>query len=205
MKIAIVYYSLTGNVRYVVESVAPRLEADVFEIKPRKAYKAEGMGKFVKGGMQAVFSVLPQLEPLKGFDMDAYDVIILATPVWAGRPSAPVLSFVAENPELSGKDVGLIMCSSKGKARSCMKKLKGYIPSVAEMPGMNLVDPLTNKDTIVAKSLADYPHSFIEGYKTLTKRRYDQKHHRERKKAEKAAKREAKLAEKDVGEDAGEE
>jgi flavodoxin len=165
MKVAIVYYSLTGNVGHVVERLAPKLRADVFVIRPKKAYPASGPLKYFKGGFAALFSILPRIEPMD-YDKDAYDVTVLATPIWAGRPSAPMLSFVAEE-NLSQKDVSLVMCSRSAKARGCMRKLSGYVPTVKEMPGLNLTEPTDGDTNEMDRQIDEFPKGLTEGYKRV--------------------------------------
>lgn len=188
MKVAIIYYSLTGNVEYVVNRLAPELRADVFRIVPKKAYPTHGPLKFIKGGFNALFSILPRIERID-YDRDAYDVTVLATPVWAGRPSAPILSFVAEE-NLSDKDVSLIMCSKSGKARGCLKKLSRYVPSVKEMPGLNIVEPIAPENTSAADTMIDsFPKALTEGYKRVKLQRTQEKSRRDTKRAARRAKR----------------
>ena len=46
MRTAIVYYSMSGNTRYVAEKIAEKINADVIRIEPVKAYPDQGAKKF---------------------------------------------------------------------------------------------------------------------------------------------------------------
>ncbi len=58
MRTAIVYYSMSGNTKYVADKIAGELrisgEVDVIRIEPVKAYPGQGAKKFIWGGKSAV-------------------------------------------------------------------------------------------------------------------------------------------------------
>ncbi|MFX1317335.1 MAG: flavodoxin family protein [Promethearchaeota archaeon] len=108
LKILIVYYSLTGNTKFIAEAIKEAINADILELKPVKELNAIGRMKFFWGGYQAIMKKKPKL---KGFYLDPleYDLIFLGTPVWAWRYSPPIHSFLSKF-DLKGKDVALWMC-----------------------------------------------------------------------------------------------
>ncbi|MBY9021719.1 MAG: flavodoxin family protein [Candidatus Lokiarchaeota archaeon] len=79
-KILIVYYSLTGNTRFIAECIQEILKADLQEIKPKKDIKPKGAMKYFWGGYKATMKKKPSLEPIEK-DPNNYDVIIIGTPV----------------------------------------------------------------------------------------------------------------------------
>ena len=102
MKTAIVYYSMSGNTKYVADKIAERIEADMIRIDPVKAYPDKGAKKFIWGGKSAVMGETPALRPYE-FNVEKYDGIILGSPVWAGNFAPPVRTFIKENPNIQGK------------------------------------------------------------------------------------------------------
>ena len=54
MKTVIVYYSMSGNTKYVADKIAEKLHADIIRIEPVKAYPNQGAQKFIWGGKSAV-------------------------------------------------------------------------------------------------------------------------------------------------------
>ena len=46
MKAIVVYYSMSGNTKYVAELIKKKLKCDILEIKPVKSYPDKGFKKF---------------------------------------------------------------------------------------------------------------------------------------------------------------
>ena len=139
MKTAVLYYSLEGNTRYVVEKITEALYADVIEIRPKKAYPTEGFKKFFHGGKDATMKKSPELEPYS-FNADDYEMVVLCTPMWAGTFTPPVRSFLSAN-NLSHKKVAAAVCCSGGKTEKCMEQLKEAAGVDQLIAQVRLVDP----------------------------------------------------------------
>ena len=140
MKIAIIYYSLSGNTKYVAQQMAPSLDADLIPLMPKKAYPDSGFKKFFWGGKSAVMGEQPALEPY-AFHADRYDTVILGTPVWAGTIAPPLRSFITENQKaLQNKRIAIFVCCSggPGKVMDKAKKVLGMDGIAAELI---LIDP----------------------------------------------------------------
>ena len=60
MKVLVVYYSRTGNTRFVAEAVAQSLKADIEEIRDRK--NRMGIFGFLRCGYEAIFKKLTDIE-----------------------------------------------------------------------------------------------------------------------------------------------
>ena len=91
MKVLVVYYSRTGNTRFVAEAIAQSLEADIEEIKDGK--NRTGIFGFLRCGYEAIFKKLTEIE-VSGKNPEEYDLIIVGSPVWAGRLSSPVRTYL---------------------------------------------------------------------------------------------------------------
>ena len=147
MKTAIVYYSMSGNTKYVAEKIAEKIEADIIRIEPVKAYPDKGAVKFIWGGKSAVMGEKPTLKPYE-FSPEKYDSIILGTPVWASNFAPPIRSFIKENPDIQGKKIAVYTCFSGGGADKAIEKLKKYIGIKEFEAELILLDP---KDNIKAE------------------------------------------------------
>ena len=78
MKKAIVYYSYSGNTKSIVDMIKEKVNADVFEIKPKTPYSTN-YGEVVDLGQDEVNSnTLREIENIN-INLDNYDTIILAT------------------------------------------------------------------------------------------------------------------------------
>lgn len=106
MRTAIVYYSMSGNTKYVADKIADGIkdlgEVDIIKIEPKKAFPDKGAKKFFWGGKSAVMGETPALEPYE-FSIEKYDRIIFGTPVWASTFVYPFRTFINENPDIKDK------------------------------------------------------------------------------------------------------
>ena len=143
MKTAIVYYSMSGNTKYVADRIAERIEADIIRIDPVKAYPDKGVEKFIWGGKSAVMGEKPALHPYE-INVEKYDRIILGTPVWASNFAPPIRTFIKENPNIHGKKLAVFTCFSGGGADKAIEKMKKYIGIEKFEAELVLVDPKEN-------------------------------------------------------------
>ncbi len=92
-KTLVTYFSWTGHTRQVAEAIAAELGADVEEIceaRPRSGWIAY---------FRSAWEVLQNKSvPIKVIEKrpTAYDLVVIGTPVWAGRMSSPVRSYVTQ-------------------------------------------------------------------------------------------------------------
>ncbi|MEM5947249.1 flavodoxin family protein [Spirochaetia bacterium 38H-sp] len=93
MKVLLVYYSHTGSVEKIASFIKGKYSVDTLEIEPKKKIPTSGFFMFMLGGYEAIFKKAP---PLKNPEINPgdYDLIIVGSPVWAGRISSPVYSFI---------------------------------------------------------------------------------------------------------------
>jgi flavodoxin len=91
MKTLIVYYSRTGNTRMIAEEIAKHLKADIEEVKDTQNRK--GIIGYLRSGYQANRKKLTSLEkPVN--NPTEYDLIIIGTPIWAGKMSVPIRTYL---------------------------------------------------------------------------------------------------------------
>ncbi len=126
MKTLIIFYSYEGNTKFIAETMATQLDADVLELKLEKEYKTKGFMRFIWIGKEIMLSRKPKL---KEFDknIESYDLILIGTPVWAFTFTPPLRRFFAEN-KIQGKKIALF-CTHEGKKGKTIenmeKKLQG--------------------------------------------------------------------------------
>jgi flavodoxin len=94
MKTLIVYYSRTGNTKMVAESLATSLNCDIEEIKDTE--KRSGIIGYIKSGYETSRDKLPVIKEPE-YDPSQYDLIIVGTPVWAGKMAVPIKSYLKMN------------------------------------------------------------------------------------------------------------
>lgn len=88
--ILVAYYSRSGVTERAAGDLAERLGADLDLIRPAAAYA--GPGGFQRGVWHSLFGRTPPVTCSK--NPAHYDVVVLGAPVWAGRPAAPLRSYM---------------------------------------------------------------------------------------------------------------
>lgn len=89
------YYSRTGNTRKAMEELAAELGAEIVPLTD--AVDRGGWKGLIRCGMDAMRQTL---EPVSRFEteypLEDYRLVILGTPIWAGRCCSVVRSFLKE-------------------------------------------------------------------------------------------------------------
>ncbi|MGD0170602.1 MAG: flavodoxin [Halobacteriota archaeon] len=91
MKTLVAYYSRTGNTKRVAEALAETLNADIEAIVSDT--KDKGMGRLA---MQAFLRVHAKIAQTTN-DPASYDLVVVGSPVWAGKMSSPIRTYLAQN------------------------------------------------------------------------------------------------------------
>jgi len=141
IKTLVVYYSLTGNTKFIAEHIASELNADIEDVKPIKDLDPNSSSKYFWGGMKATMKIKPKLEDLKYNPLD-YDLLIIGTPVWAWTLSPPIRSYCSEF-DLKSKKVALFTISD-GNGVSAMNKYKDFMKDSDIVGEYRFISPLNN-------------------------------------------------------------
>lgn len=116
----VMFFSLTGSTRLIGKAIAKELGADIEEVVPVKHYPLRGAWLYLYGGLQAMLGSTPPLE--QGLlDPRDYEVVIIGTPVWAGRMVPPIRSFL-QSVGLQGKQVAYFS-TYKGNEGQSLKEM----------------------------------------------------------------------------------
>lgn len=102
MSIAVVYYSVSGNSRYVARKLAKRVHAKLIEIAETDPIR--GVFGFLKGGFRAVTNRYPSIEGAPWKEIAPHETVYLLTPIWASR-GAPAMAAFLQAADFSGKEV----------------------------------------------------------------------------------------------------
>jgi flavodoxin len=123
MKTLVIYYTRTGNAKFVAETIAAELGADIEEIVDLK--NRQGKLSFMSAGRDAMRGKETEIAQTKRTPTD-YDLIIIGQPVWAGNPTPAIRTYVNKN-DLSGRKVALFFSDSNlGQA---VEKTKALMPN----------------------------------------------------------------------------
>jgi flavodoxin len=91
LKTLVVYYSSDGYTRDAALELALQLDADMLEIQdlhPRKGFRGR-----VRSMVEAVFDIPARTLPFSK-DPFLYDLVVIGTPVWNGKVSSPIRTFL---------------------------------------------------------------------------------------------------------------
>ena len=91
-----VYYSRTGKTEKLMHEIARELgECEV--VKLEDGINRSGLFGWLRSGMDAMARKIPAVaKPETKLPLSEYDLVIIGTPVWAGRCSSPVRSFLLQ-------------------------------------------------------------------------------------------------------------
>jgi flavodoxin len=130
MKTLIVYYSRTGNTRTACEALQKDLGCDIIEIKDLKN-RAGGWG-FFTSTIGTLFGTHTKIDPVHP-ELAPYNAVIIGSPIWAGKLSTAIRTFIAEN-RFDGKKVVLYTTTnvfekegSKNKAKKMVTESGGQV------------------------------------------------------------------------------
>ena len=114
-RIAVVYFTKTGNTKSLAEAVRHMTGAALFRVETVEPYP-ESYGsatEIVKDELQR--GVIRPIRPL-AFNPDDYDVVVLATPTWWHHAAMPLQTWI-RSVDLSAKKI--LTASTHGAAASC--------------------------------------------------------------------------------------
>ena len=88
-----VYYSRTGTTEKLMQEIAQELKCEILKLDD--GIDRSGLRGWLRSGLQAMARRLPAVKPLEtNLPLSIYDLVIIGTPVWAGRCSSVVRSFL---------------------------------------------------------------------------------------------------------------
>lgn len=121
-----VYYSRTGHTEKLVREIAEELGCET--VKLEDGVKRGGFGGWMLSGLQAVSRKVPPVkQPETAHALKEYDLVIIGSPVWAGRCSAPVRSFLLQYGEELKKVAYVITRKSNVRYEEVFEQMNLYV------------------------------------------------------------------------------
>ncbi len=155
MKTLVIYYSKTGNTKYMAEKIADEAKADIFEIQREKDIKSKGFMLYFRGGFESMTKRVPKLKQ-SDISIDDYDLIFIGTPVWAWNLNPATRAFL-KSAKIKNKKIGLFCCCA-GSCDSIIEEMKKHLEGNEILGDVKFIEPLKN-DT----------ESYVQKAKTWTK------------------------------------
>ena len=113
-KVLCLYYSRSGNTRKAMTEIAGALDAELVEI--RDSADRSGWGGWLRCGMDSMRKTTQAVTGVETkLPLESYDLVILGTPVWAGRCSSVMRSFLKSYGKNLHKVAFVITRGSEGR------------------------------------------------------------------------------------------
>ena len=141
-KVAVVYFSGTGNTREVADLLAKETDADIFEIIPKNMYTSDDLN-YNDDNCRANQEMNDEsARPAISNDLSVvseYDVIYLGYPSWWGTAPRIIQTFI-ESYDISGATVYMFCTSGGSGIEKSISDLQQLYPDVNIVDGKRLND-----------------------------------------------------------------
>ena len=132
-----VYYSRTGNTRRAIKEIATELDAEVVAISDEQ--NRDGWRGYMKSGMDAMRKSTHPLRPFTTEKpIEEYKMVIIGTPVWAGRCSSPIRGFLKRRGLEINKAAYVLTRDGNRRCESVYDQMDQYIAGESRLFGVSL-------------------------------------------------------------------
>ena len=135
-KILVSYFSASGRTKKVAEKVASAVNGVLFEITPKKKYTEadlDWMNKESRSSIEMNNNVKPEIAN-KVSNLEEYDTICLAFPIWWYKEPTIIDKFLEEN-NMLGKKIYVFVTSGSSSIDSTYKSLQNSFPNLYFIDG----------------------------------------------------------------------
>ena len=123
-----IYYSRTGSTRAAMEEIAQALDAELVEL--RDGVNRSGARGWLRCGMDAMRRTCAPVEvPETKRPLDQYRLVIVGSPVWAGRCSSVVRSFLKQYGKQLPNAAYVLLRGSEDKNEEVYDQMDLYVPA----------------------------------------------------------------------------
>ena len=122
-----IYYSRTGKTKAAMEEIAGALDAELVEL--RDGVERGGWKGWLRCGMDAMRRTCPQAEkPETKRPLSDYRLVIIGSPVWAGRCSSVARSFLKQYGKELQNAAYVLLRGSEDKNEEVYDQMDLYTP-----------------------------------------------------------------------------
>lgn len=120
-----VYYSRSGNTKKVMKSIAAELNAELVQLTD--GVERGGLRGWFRCGLDAVKRDCPAARPIETERrLENYRLVIIGTPVWAGRCSSVVRSFLKQHGKELNRVAYVLTRGSEHKSEDIYQQMDLY-------------------------------------------------------------------------------
>jgi len=176
-KTLVVYYSFTNNIETIANDLVTQIDADVLEVEPAE----EGLDYAANNyaiGSNLIAAIRANPDDASSYpaikttisNLDDYDIIIIATPLWWSNMAAPMQSFLFNySSQMAGKQIRLIVSSASSGISGVVSDAKRLIPN-GNFFSENLwirSSQTSNCHTLIANWLSKIDYSTIAAIRNI--------------------------------------
>lgn len=135
-KVLVSYFSASGNTQRVAEKVASAVNGDLFEIEPKEKYTKKDLdwtNKQSRSSLEMKGNIKPDIVS-KVSNLEQYDKVILAFPIWWYKEPTIIDKFLEEN-DMTGKEVYVFVTSGSTPVDSTYNSLLNRFPRLNFISG----------------------------------------------------------------------
>ena len=120
-----IYYSRTGNTRRAMKEIAEALDAEMVAVTDEQ--DRVGLRGYIRCGMDAMRKSTHPLRPFETrMPIEEYDLVIVGTPVWAGRCASPIRGLLKRRGLEMGKVAYVLTRSGTRRCESVYTQMDHY-------------------------------------------------------------------------------
>ena len=161
-KIAVVYFSWSGNTRFAAETIAKKAGAPTFEIKAETPYNSNFNKCCDEAKPECYGKTLRPIKAIEGLDLAKYDVVFVGSPNWWGTLAPPVRTWLTQNAAaLKGKTVCLFQTHGGGGMQRVGKEFAEIFGDTATVLSPKAFSGSSIKSSV--KALEDFADERIAG------------------------------------------
>ena len=135
-KVLVSYFSASGNTQRVAEKVASAVNGDLFEIEPKEKYTKKDLdwtNKQSRSSLEMKGNIKPDIVS-KISNLEQYDKVILAFPIWWYKEPTIIDKFLEEN-DMTGQEVYVFVTSGSTPVDSTYNSLLNRFPRLNFISG----------------------------------------------------------------------
>ena len=123
-----IYYSRSGNTKKAMEEIAAALDAELVEITD--GVDRSGTAGWLRSGMDAMRKTTEPLVPFEtGRPLQEYRLVIVGTPVWAGRCSSVIRGFLKKHGRKLTNAAYVVTRGSEKRDEDLYNQMDLYVPA----------------------------------------------------------------------------
>ena len=148
-KVLVSYFSASGVTKGVAKKVATAINGDLFEIEPVEKYTDEDLD-WTNNNSRSSIEMNDNIKPeiLNKLDnLEDYDTICLAFPIWWYKEPTIIDKFLEEN-DMTDKTIYVFVTSGSSSIDSTYKSLKNNFPNLNFVSGKRFTGSESNEEYI---------------------------------------------------------